>query len=146
MKILRTEIEINASAERVWQVLADSDAYPLWNPFISRLTGTLKQGGRLEIRLIPPGGMAMTFHPVVLAVAPNREIRWIGRLVMPGLFDGEHHFEIEPLGPDRVRFIQEERFSGVLVPFLAASLDRHTKAGFKAMNEALKIRAERSAA
>ena len=34
MRELNTEIEINASAERVWQMLMDFDAYPQQNPFI----------------------------------------------------------------------------------------------------------------
>jgi hypothetical protein len=37
------------------------------------------------------------------AVEPVRESRWIGHLLVPGLFDGQHQFEIHPLGPDRVR-------------------------------------------
>ena len=38
--------------------------------------------------------------------------------------------------------MQQERFGGVLVRFLAGSLDRHTLPGFRQMNQALKRRAE----
>ncbi len=31
-----------------------------------------------------------TFRPTVLVAEPNRELRWLGRLFMPGPFDGEH--------------------------------------------------------
>jgi hypothetical protein len=106
------------------------------------LSGTLASGERLQVRIEPPGGAAMTFRPTVLAVEPGRELRWIGRLLLPGLFDGEHQFEILPLGPGRVRFVQQERFTGVLVPLFARSLDGHTRRGFEAMNAALKTRAE----
>jgi hypothetical protein len=34
-------------------------------------------------------------------------------LLAPGLFDGEHSFRIEPVGPARVRFLHRERFSGM---------------------------------
>jgi uncharacterized protein YndB with AHSA1/START domain len=34
MKELHTEIEIDASAERVWDILTDFASYPQWNPFI----------------------------------------------------------------------------------------------------------------
>jgi hypothetical protein len=84
----------------------------------------------------------LTFRPTVLAVQPARELRWLGRFLIPGLFDGEHQFEIHPLGPGRVRFVQQERFTGVLVPLLARNLDDHTLRGFNAMNAALKARAE----
>ena len=142
MKTLHTDIEIDASAERVWDTLADVAAYPTWNPFIPSLVGTLVPGARLEVRLAPPGGRPMTFRPTVLVAERNRELRWLGRLLLPGLFDGEHRFAIEPLGPGRVRFVQQERFTGLLVPLFARSLDRHTRAGFEAMNAALKARAE----
>ena len=84
----------------------------------------------------------MTFRPTVLAVEPARGLRWVGHLLIPGLFDGEHQFEIQPLGPGRVRFVQQERFTGVLVPLFARNLDAHTLPGFNAMNAALKARAE----
>ena len=84
----------------------------------------------------------MNFRPTVLAVIPNQELRWLGRFLLPGIFDGEHYFQISRLAAGRVRFTQGERFSGVLVPFARASLDGGTKAGFLAMNRALKARAE----
>ena len=53
---LRTEIEIGATAERVWDILTDFAAYPAWNPFIPRLDGSVAVGARLDARLQPPGG------------------------------------------------------------------------------------------
>jgi hypothetical protein len=66
----------------------------------------------------------------------------MGRLLVPGIFDGEHHFKLESLDGRRTRLIQQERFTGLLVPLFAASLDQHTLAGFHLMNKALKARAE----
>jgi len=141
-KELYTAIEIEAPAERVWQVLTDFEQFPDWNPFVRRIKGEAKSGTKLEAYLQPPGGRGMTFRPDVLKAEPNREFRWLGRLFFPGLFDGEHFFIIEPLGPDRVRFTHGELFSGLLVPLLAKSLDTNTRRGFELMNEALKARAE----
>ena len=84
----------------------------------------------------------MSFRPTVLVADPNRELRWLGHLWVPGLFDGEHSFTIEPLGEGRVRFIQQERFSGLLLPLLSKTLDRDTLRGFEEMNRALKLRVE----
>jgi hypothetical protein len=142
VKTLATAIEIDAPAERVWGVLTDLAAYPVWNPFIRRIAGELTPGARLEVRLEPPGGMGITLRPTVLAADPARELRWLGHLLVRGLFDGAHRLALEPLGPGGSRFVQEERFTGLLVPFLARSLDRHTRPGFEAMNRALKARAE----
>jgi hypothetical protein len=134
---LHTEIEIHASAEDVWKILTDFGAYPEWNPFISSLEGDAAQGARLHVTI-----GKTKFHPTVLAAEPGRELRWLGRLLLPGLFDGEHRFLIERLGAGNVRLVQDEKFRGLLVPLFRGGLERDTKPGFEAMNEALKTRAE----
>ena len=145
MKELRSEIEIEASAERVWQLLTDFPHFPQWNPFIRRASGSVKLGERLEVNIQPSGANSMTFRPTVFKAEPNRELRWIGHLLIPGLFDGEHIFTIEPLGTNRLRFIQREIFTGLLVPLFASGLDTDTQHGFEEMNQALKILAEQTA-
>lgn len=145
MKEIHTEIEINASAERVWQVLTDFPALPEWNPFMQSAQGELIEGTRLKIRIQPPSGMGLTIKPTVLRAAPNRELRWIGHFILPGLFDGEHSFTIEPLEGDRVKFVHREGFTGVLVPLLSImGLFKNTLQGFNQMNQALKERSEQS--
>jgi hypothetical protein len=141
-KQLRSEIDIHATPERVWQVLTDLAAYPKWNPFITRAEGEVRRGGRLTLRMQPAGGRAMTFRPTVLEATEGRRLRWLGHLLVAGLFDGEHSFTIRPLGDGRVRLVQQEDFRGLLVPLLAGSLDRRTLPGFEQMNQALKRRAE----
>jgi hypothetical protein len=142
MRELRNEIEFRGTPEAAWEVLADLPAHAEWNPFITRIGGELRAGSRIEVRLQPAGGRAMTFRPTVVVADPGRELRWIGRLLVPGVFDGEHRFVIEAAGPGRVRLIQSERFRGLLVPLLWKSLQPGTLDGFRAMNEALARRVE----
>jgi hypothetical protein len=142
MKELHTEIEIRASAERVWQLLTDFEKFPEWNPFLRRASGRIAVGARLKVFLQPPGARGITMKPKVIRMEPPRELRWLGHLFIPGLFDGEHIFIIEALGPGLVRFIQREVFSGILVPLFSRMLDKDTKRGFLEMNNALKTRAE----
>ena len=141
---LNTEIEIKASSEAVWNLLTDTFRFPEWNPFIRRLRGELKVGQKLAVYIQPSGVRGMEFKPVVLKVEPHRELRWLGHLIIPGLFDGEHIFQIEPLGSGRVRFRQREIFSGILVPLLKNSLETDTHRGFNEMNQKLKELAERT--
>jgi hypothetical protein len=142
MKELRSEIEIQATPERVWQLLTDFASFPDWNPFIRTASGAIEIGGRLDVLIQPSGASAMTFRPKVLKAEPARELRWRGRLLVPGLFDGEHSFMIESIGDHRVRFVQQELFKGILVPVFSRRLDRDTQRGFDEMNQALKLRAE----
>jgi hypothetical protein len=141
-KSLYSEIEIDASAEKIWRILMDFAAYPDWNPFIRRISGKAAVGEKLEAYLEPSGARGMTFKPIVLAADENRELRWLGKILVSGLFDGEHFFQIEPVADGKVRFVQGENFSGVPVRLFAKSLDADTLRGFGEMNEALKTRAE----
>lgn len=138
---LYTEIEIDAPPARVWGILTDLAGYSEWNPFITSATGTVATGERLVNRLEPPGGTAMTFRPTITEVDEGRAFEWLGRLGLPGLFDGRHRFVLVPDG-DGTRLIQSESFTGILVPLLRKSLDAGTRAGFHEMNAALKARAE----
>lgn len=141
-KQLHAEIDIRATPERVWQILTDFAAFADWNPFMTQASGLARAGERLRIRMRPQEGRAMTFRPKVLDAQPGRRLRWLGRLGLPGLFDGEHTFTIEPVGEGTVRFVQYERFRGLLVPFVARSVIRRTQPAFERMNQALKRRAE----
>ena len=118
MKELRTEIEFEGTPQEVWDVLADLPAYAEWNPFIKKIDGEARTGAKLEVRMEPEGERAMTFRPTVLSAEPGRELKWLGHLLVPGIFDGEHRWLIEDAGSGKVRFTQSERFGGILVPFL----------------------------
>jgi hypothetical protein len=134
-------IEIAASPAEVWAVVSDTAAFPTWNPFIRKLEGKLQTGAKLSVTIEPPGRRSTNFRPTVLAAQPGRELRWLGRILIPGVFDGEHSLVLEPTATGGTRFTQGERFSGILVRLFSANLDS-TEVGFKQMNEALKARAE----
>lgn len=140
---LNTETEINASAERLWRVLVDFGAYPEWNPFIKAISGEVVPGSRLSVTLEPPGGRPMTLSLRVRSADVHRELRWLGRVLVPGLFDAEHRFVLEQAS-GKTRFIHSEKFRGLLVPFFRKLLTQNTLAGHKAMNGALKARVESS--
>lgn len=139
--VISSQIEIDAPADTVSAILIDFPAYPEWNAFIRQISGRPEVGTRLEVRIQPPGGRAMTFKPTVLVAEPRRELRWLGKFLIKGLFDGEHVFRIEPIGPDRVRLVQQESFTGLLPPLLKGTLGQ-AEQGFSLMNAALKTRAE----
>ena len=144
MKELCSQIEIHASSERVWQILSDFKRFPQWNPFIRWAKGEAKTGARLEVRIQPSGANGMTFKLTVLKAEPNRELRWLARFLIPGLFDGEHIFSIDALGAQHVHFTQREIYTGWLVPLMARGLDTDTRRGFEKMNQALKVLAEQT--
>src|SRR5512145_432029 len=93
-KEMRTETVIQASATRIWEILMDFTGYATWNPFIISMTGNQITGSTLTAKLQLPDGMGMTMKPKVVVVKKNQEFRWKGHLIIPGLFDGEHIFEL----------------------------------------------------
>lgn len=140
---LKTEILINATPEKVWAIFTDFNNYPNWNPFIKSITGDVKVGNTINARIEPPGASGMTFKPKVLAFYANKEFRWLGHLLIKGLFDGEHKFELIKNGNGTTTFIQSEQFSGILVPLFKKMLNNAIKNGFNLMNEQLKALAEK---
>jgi hypothetical protein len=138
---IRTTIEIAAHSGQVWEVLVDFTDYPRWNPFIREIKGETRVGARLEVSIAQANGSAMRFRPMVLAASREREFRWKGRLLFPGLFDGEHYFLLEEHG-DGCLLTHGERFSGILPRLMGRRLLDNVRSGFEAMNAALKREAE----
>jgi len=141
MKDISSAITIAAHPDKIWNVLTDFSLYAVWNPFIRAASGSPVSGTSLKIRVCPPGGKPMSFRPTVLAARRGHELRWRGRLILPGLFDGEHYFTLKPVGSGTL-FTQGERFSGLLVGLVGSTTFEKVEQGMKAMNKALRQRAE----
>jgi len=138
---IRTEIVINASKEKVWSILADLNAYSVWNPFIVKSEGVLQVGTRLK-NMLQNGDKTIVFKPKVVEVVPNRSFGWLGSLWVKGLFDGHHYFEIEEISENQVNLVHGENFSGILSSLILKQIGNDTRNNFVKMNQALKGRAE----
>jgi hypothetical protein len=142
MKEIYTEIEINASAKVVWDILMDFEDFTNWNPFMKQISGNPQVGSRIQVFLQPPNSRGMTFKPEILEYKPEIKLRWIGNTLIPKIFDGEPNLIIKKINKDKVLFIQKERFTGILVPILGGLL-KNSMLGFEMMNKALKKEAEK---
>ncbi len=143
MKELKTEIIINAPADKVWGIFIDVKKYPHWNPFIRSVDKEFKEGEKVRVTLHQPDSKPMTFKPRCLKLLHGKELRWLGHLFIPGLFDGEHIFELQTLENAKTKFIQREVMKGLLVPLFWKMVDTKTRKGFELMNEKLKELAEK---
>ena len=132
-KHVYTEIEIDASPETVWAVLADNANYPAWNPYHVQVTGQMAIGQPLVVQIHKPNGEETAVKPHLLRLEPNRELTWGGGI--RGLFYGEHVFLLEEIGNGRTHLIHKEDFTGLAVQFVPLeAIDE----GYALMNEALK--------
>ena len=141
MKSLHAGIDIDAPAERVWQIVSDFGQYSDWNPFIVRAAGEPRVDERLDITIAAPGMKPVSFRPRVLDVEPGRLIRWKGEFKLPGLFDGRHALIVDALDGGRSRFTTHEDVTGILLPFVGKVMTA-SQQGFELMAQAVKKRAE----
>lgn len=51
MRNIKTEVEINASPEKAWNVLMDHPNYNKWNPYILQISGSTELGDYLTVTL-----------------------------------------------------------------------------------------------
>jgi len=137
MRTIRSEIRISAPDDVVWKALLASNAIP---PEIGDAVHEMRIGQPFRV-LMSSEGRNMALRVTLFAATPFRHIRWKGCLWIPGLFDGEHSFEIIEESRECSRLTQHEKFSGILVPFLSLTIDQ-TKEKFEEVNAAVKSLAE----
>ncbi len=135
MKRIETAIHIDARPEEVWSVLVDFARHHEWNPFFARIEGRAEVGTRLAVVSRKGDGEGISFKPTVLRADPGQLLQWKGSLVVPGVFDGTHSFELRPTDGGTT-LVHSEEFGGLLVPLLGRLL-RQTEEGFEAFNRAL---------
>ena len=142
-KEIRTEIVIQANKEQIWEVLTNFEEYPEWNPFIQSIAGPIVKGGKLEVKIVPPNSKGMTFKPTINELEVNTQLTWLGSVLIKGLFDGAHQFELIDNKDGTTTFFHSEVFKGILTPLFGKKFKTNTKIGFEQMNIKLKERVEK---
>jgi len=111
------EVNIRASAQRIWSLLTDAKGFPRWNSTVTSIEGEICESGRLRIR-VP--GTNRAFTPKVSGVVPNERMTWTGGFAP--MFKGVRTFELRPCNDSSTDFAMEERFSGLMLPLVKGSL------------------------
>lgn len=142
---LVTCLEVEAGRDRVWEVLADLQAYPEWNPMIRKARGELEPGSVLRVRFEPVGMRGRDYRPRLTVVNPPGELRWTAFLNLPGIFEFEHYWILEPVGEERTLLKHGVSVSGILASLLWKIVEKTSRVPFEAMNRAHKERAEKPA-
>ena len=130
---IHTEIIINASPEKVWTALTNFKEYPNWNPFVNAISGDMIVGKKIKIVV-----QGMKIKPELLVFEKNKELRWVGHLLVNGIFDGEHFFVLVDNKNGTTTFKHGEIFKGILIPMLKSFLENKMKKSYLKMNEKLK--------
>ena len=139
---ISTTIEIAATPENVWAVLADLASYPQWHPMYQAVTGQLTAGSTLTITSThPTNGRTVTAKVKVLTAEPDAELRWVSKLL--GRTISEREFRLSSTA-DGTSLVQTGTYHGLgggrgraITKVVGRIQD-----SFVAINEAIKQQAE----
>jgi len=132
---------VQAPASVIWDVISDVESWKDWNPLYPAAEGQLRFEARLTLTLALPGREPQVIHPIIEAWTPNELIHWRLKL-LGGLVRTTRYLEIDALTETGCIFSNGELFEGRLGPFIARRMAPALRAGFAAMGEAVKARAE----
>ncbi len=141
--IIHTEIDIDAPAQRIWEILIDFASYPEWNPMIPRIDGEPRVGATVRFR-IRVGKITVPIDAEVVVADGPHELRWVGpaRPWMRRVASGSHYYRLVDLGDGRTRLEHGEEFTGPIVPAHWARGESAMARGYASFNRAIKRRAE----
>ncbi len=141
---IRDEIEINVSIEKVWAAIIDFESYKNWNSQLTFLGGSVQPNGKLHLKLSAAGAKPYEFKPDISYWQENKQFAWIAKTGLPGIFDGEHFFELKDLGNGKTLLTNREEYRGVLSQlFKQLPMMKTAPDGFRKMNSELKNFLER---
>jgi hypothetical protein len=138
---LEHRLGVKAPANVVWEIISDLSSWREWNPLYPEAEGVVAYGERLTLTLAVPGAKPRVIRPAILDWAPDEAIHW--RLSMlGGLVATTRYLEIETMSETGCIFSNGEIFTGLLGPTVARQVRRPIRAGFAALGEAVRERAE----
>ena len=137
----RAEIEIGAPAELVWEILADLDSYPEWNPFTPTIETSYEIGTTISIGVSFDGKPPFERREVLRRWEPGEELRWNMTIGPRWLFRAERFQRVEVLGESRCRYVTEDAFAGLISPIVQLLYGGRVQRGFDAVAKALERRA-----
>ena len=142
MRELRTEIQISAPIERVWEVITDFDHWKDWNP-AARASGNGSVGSKLSVTICKDGKDGAKYKPVVLEATPPKNLRWRATMMAGFFFKNDRVFELSEMN-DGTQLIHREEYSGFMVAMMWKKLEAFALPNLEEMNKALKDKLEGS--
>jgi hypothetical protein len=138
MKKFSASAQINATPQKIWDILVNTAVYPKWDPGMVRIEGKLALGEKVKFftKFSPDQAFAVT----VTGFEPGKKMVFTGGLPL-GLFKSERTHTLTTDDSGNTTFHTEEIFSGLLLPIFGRTLPDLT-ASFEAFVAGLKQQAE----
>jgi hypothetical protein len=142
IKKVITQIHIHAPPARIWEILADTENYPCWNPFIRKISGKQIPRAYIKLSIAVSPAAVISLYARLNIFEHGKTISWTGPFSIPGIFHVEHFFRIAPDGSSSAIFFHEEFFSGAIGLIMGFFVNAKLVHLYNNMNAALKTRAE----
>ncbi len=131
-------IEINAPPEAVWKVLTDVQAFPEWEPNVTKVEGEAALGNKITVHT---KFSDRAFPVTVSEFVPHLRMVWSSGMPL-GLFKGARTFTLTTVDGG-VKVKTREEFTGLLLPLFKGQIG-DLQPTFDAFVEALKAKVESS--
>jgi hypothetical protein len=115
--VCRVDVDIQAPAERIWQLLTTAKDIARWNSTVSSIEGEIGEGERIRLK-VP--GTDRVFTPTISGIVRCEKMTWTGGFAP--MFKGVRTFELTSGHGGFTRFAMQEHFSGLMLPFVKRSL------------------------
>ncbi|MCO4770795.1 MAG: SRPBCC domain-containing protein [Deltaproteobacteria bacterium] len=139
---VRSEIEIEAPLEYVWEILTDLGGYAAWNPFTPRAESTLRVGDPIHLDVRLTGEKISRSVDTITAMEPGKALCWHMKVGASFLLVAERCQTLVALDGDRTLYRSEEHTTGVLAPLLMLLYGAAMQRGFDDCAAGLKRHAE----
>ena len=135
-------IEIAAPPEIVWGIIADLERWGSWNPLYTRMAGEAREGARIEMTVAVPGMKPIDTAATLFTLRPGECLEY-GMSQLGGLLRAFRFVELREITPERCGIANGETMSGPVGWLLSRIAGPKVGQGLRAMNEQLKLLAER---
>jgi hypothetical protein len=143
MPVVRSEIEIDAPPDEVFDILVDLERYPEWNPFTPRVESTLEIGDPVHLHTrLRIGKPLMLQVEYVTANERPSELCWGADIGARFLIRADRCQVLTPLDAGRTRYVCTDEIRGWLSPLVMLLHRDNMQRGFDDCARALKARAE----
>lgn len=142
MREIKSEIQIEAPASKVWSVITDFTNWKSWNPIVNQVSGNAASGSKLRVTMKGKDGKdGGSYEPVILDFDAPNHLRWRGKMMAGFLMTNDKIFELKEVNGG-THLVQKETFSGLMVPLFWSKMEKWVPSMLDSMNQALKAKAE----
>ena len=144
MQTVKTEIEIQAPPEKVWNIIADIDKWHEWSPTINASRGKAALGSTVTITMMSKeaGKDGPKYSPKIIRLDEPKYFHWRAHMMAGFIFTNDKIIELEKTDAG-TKVTHKETFKGLLAALMKGQMEKGVPPMLNMMNDALKQLSEK---